>query len=106
MADPTSPTTAVLDAAARAQNLGDLIPIMRQLCETITVGEFLAGAETHDVPASKINTIHELPTDAQVMHNEVFVERDHPAAGQLREPRPAPRFSATPASVGHRATLR
>ena len=37
------------------------------------------------------------------MHNEVFVERDHPAAGRLREPRPAPRFSATPASVGRHA---
>jgi crotonobetainyl-CoA:carnitine CoA-transferase CaiB-like acyl-CoA transferase len=90
-------------AAARAQHLGELILIMRDAAERITVGEFLDGAETHDVPASRINTIHELPTDAQVVHNGVFVERDHPIAGRLREPRPAPRFSATPAAVSRPA---
>jgi formyl-CoA transferase len=30
----------------------------------------------------------------------VFVERAHPVAGMMREPRPAPRFSATPAELG------
>jgi crotonobetainyl-CoA:carnitine CoA-transferase CaiB-like acyl-CoA transferase len=55
------------------------------------------------VPASRINHLHELADDGQVLHNEVFVERDHPVAGRLREPRPAPRFSATPASVADHA---
>ena len=41
--------------------------------------------------------------DAQVVHNAVFVERDHPMAGRVREPRPAPRFSTTPAAVSRPA---
>ena len=32
--------------------------------------------------------------------NRTLVESKHPAAGRLREPRPAPRFGATPARVG------
>ena len=57
------------------------------------------------MPASRINTLADLPTDPQVVNNEVFVERRHPAAGMLREPRPAPRFSATPAVVSRHAPM-
>jgi crotonobetainyl-CoA:carnitine CoA-transferase CaiB-like acyl-CoA transferase len=90
------------NALVRTQNAGELVRMMREAAMATTVEEFLAGAETHDVPASRINHLHELADDGQVLHNEVFVERDHPVAGTLREPRPAPRFSATPATVaGH-----
>ncbi len=86
-------------AMARMQNLGDLIPLMRDFAERTSVDEFMHGAEVHDVPASRVNSLDELPTDPQVVHNEIFVERQHPMAGTIREPRPAPRFSVTPAVV-------
>jgi crotonobetainyl-CoA:carnitine CoA-transferase CaiB-like acyl-CoA transferase len=35
----------------------------------------------------------------QVVANETLMETDHPAAGRLRQTRPAARFSATPASI-------
>jgi crotonobetainyl-CoA:carnitine CoA-transferase CaiB-like acyl-CoA transferase len=87
------------DAGARMRNLADLIPLMRDFAERTSVDEFMLGAEAHDVPASKVNSIDDLPTDPQVVHNEIFVERQHPMAGTIREPRPAPRFSETPATV-------
>jgi crotonobetainyl-CoA:carnitine CoA-transferase CaiB-like acyl-CoA transferase len=40
-----------------------------------------------------------------VVHNQVFVERRHPVAGTMREPRPAPRFSATPVAPGRPAAM-
>ncbi|MEI6497146.1 MAG: CoA transferase [Actinomycetota bacterium] len=90
------------NALARSQHTVELVAAMRGAAGASTLEQFLTGAETHDVPASKINHIHELPHDPQVQHNAIFVEREHPAAGRLREPRPAPRFSATPAEVsGH-----
>ena len=70
-----------------------------------TLDEFLRNAELHDVPTAKTNTLAELPSDQQVVHNQVFVERQHPAAGTVREPRPAPRFSSTPASVSGHAPM-
>jgi crotonobetainyl-CoA:carnitine CoA-transferase CaiB-like acyl-CoA transferase len=90
---------------SRMANVGELIGLMRAAAEATTLGEFEQLAEQHDVPASRINTIAELPTNPQVLNNAVFVERTHATAGTLREPRPAPRFSATPARVAALAPL-
>jgi crotonobetainyl-CoA:carnitine CoA-transferase CaiB-like acyl-CoA transferase len=87
------------DAAARSQHLGELVVLMRDAASATTVEQFMVGSETHDVPAAAIQSLAGLPHDPQVQHNAVFVERDHPVAGRVREPRPAPRFSATPARV-------
>jgi crotonobetainyl-CoA:carnitine CoA-transferase CaiB-like acyl-CoA transferase len=87
-------------AAARMHNLPALAMMMRDFAAATTVEAFMLGAEEFDVPASKINHLADLPTDAQVMHNEVFVERTHPSAGRMREPRPAARFSETPTVIG------
>jgi crotonobetainyl-CoA:carnitine CoA-transferase CaiB-like acyl-CoA transferase len=92
-------------AGARLQHATELVGMMRDLAASTTVEHFLRGAEEHDVPASRINTLAELPADDQVIHNEVFVERRHPSAGMLREPRPAARFSATPAVVSGHAPM-
>jgi crotonobetainyl-CoA:carnitine CoA-transferase CaiB-like acyl-CoA transferase len=86
-------------AASRMQHAVEMVTLLREIAAATTLADFERGAEEHDVPASRINTLAELPNDAQVRHNEIFVERQHPAAGTLREPRPAPRLSATPAVV-------
>lgn len=93
------------NALSRIQNLGELVQLMSEHAAATTVEQFLRGAEQFDVPASRINSLAELPADAQVLHNEVFVERLHPSAGMIREPRSATRFSATPAIVSHHAPL-
>jgi formyl-CoA transferase len=43
-----------------------------------------------------LDDVHAHP---QVVANESLVERDHPVMGKLREPRPATRFSDTPAGA-------
>ena len=58
-----------------------------------------------DVPSGIVRTLDELHEDPQVVHNEVFVESEHPLAGRMREPRPAARFSATPAAPGDPAPV-
>ena len=90
---------------ARMLHIPELVMMLRDYAAATTVEQFMAGADLHDVPASKINSIGELPFDPQVVHNEVFVERCHPHGGMLREPRPAPRFSATPATVSTHAPM-
>lgn len=91
------------NALARTTNAGALVALLREFAAATTVDEFLAGAEEHDVPASAVRTIDDLHDDPQVRHNGVFVEREHPQAGRLREPRPAARMSATPARIGDHA---
>jgi crotonobetainyl-CoA:carnitine CoA-transferase CaiB-like acyl-CoA transferase len=84
----------------RMANLADLIATMRDATGAAAVEPFLEQAFANDVPAAPILTLDDLPADPQIAHNEVFVEREHPQAGRMREPRPAPRFSVTPANVG------
>ena len=56
--------------------------------------------DREDVPSGVVRRLGELHEDPQVVSNQTLVESVHPLAGRLREPRPAPRFGATPAHVG------
>jgi crotonobetainyl-CoA:carnitine CoA-transferase CaiB-like acyl-CoA transferase len=84
---------------ARMMNAKDLGPLLRDACANMDVDTFISAADHYGAPAAPVRSIEQLPDDAQVQHNEIFAVVDHPQAGSLREPRPAPRFSATPAHI-------
>ncbi|MEE2768492.1 MAG: CaiB/BaiF CoA-transferase family protein [Actinomycetota bacterium] len=60
----------------------------------ITVDEALAGLVAEDVPAGPILGSEQVFSDPQVIHNETLATWEHPDLGLIRQPRPAPRFSA------------
>ena len=86
-------------APARMRNGRELGRLFRELATHLTVEQFEAGVAEHDVAGARVVELAELADEPQVVHNEVFVERDHPVAGRVREPRPAARMSATPQRV-------
>ncbi len=94
------------DATARSTNVLEYRAEVKRLADRITVAEFLARAVEHDVPASAINTLATVNDEPQVVHNGVFVEREHPVAGRIREARNAPRFSSTPTTMPGHAPMR
>jgi crotonobetainyl-CoA:carnitine CoA-transferase CaiB-like acyl-CoA transferase len=85
---------------ARTQNASQLVPLMTELNATMDAEDFVRRAQANDVPAASVVRIPDLPSQPQIVNNAVSVEREHPTAGRVREPRPAARFSATPARVG------
>lgn len=93
-------------AAARSQNAGELVKTMKELSSKTKLADFLRVAEEHDLPASPVNTIADLPNDPQIKNNRVFVERTHPVMGKVREVRPAARFSDTELRVSSPAPMR
>ncbi len=94
------------DTLSRMANLDSMAPLLLEAAANTKLADFEQRIAEHDVPGSKITTLDELPEHPQVVHNEVFVERDHPQAGRIREPRPAARMSATPQQVsGHAPAL-
>ncbi|HYD09258.1 MAG TPA: CoA transferase [Acidimicrobiales bacterium] len=93
--DPRFATMAL--RAANAAELGACG--LGQSAKSITVGDFLAACARHDVPAAPIVRLADLPDDPQCIANDLFTVVDHPVAGRLREVRPAPRFSRTPARI-------
>jgi crotonobetainyl-CoA:carnitine CoA-transferase CaiB-like acyl-CoA transferase len=58
------------------------------------------------VPFARLRQLADLPEDPQAIHNQIFQTIDHPTAGLLRETRPAPRFSESPAEpAGYAPTV-
>ncbi len=92
-----------VDVMSRMANTAAMVELLVDAAATCTVADFAARAVEHDVPASKVTTLGEVHDDPQVVHNDVFVERDHPQAGRLREPRAAARMSSTPQRVSAHA---
>ena len=82
-----------------------LVSTMTKHALEANLDDFLRRAEENDVPASRVNTIADLPLDPQIVHNEVFVERSHHAAGNMREVRPAVIFSDTKLRVSRPAPM-
>ncbi|HUP71720.1 MAG TPA: CaiB/BaiF CoA-transferase family protein [Acidimicrobiales bacterium] len=71
----------------------------------LTVAEALERLAAEGVGAVPVLDVKDLPSHPQALCNGTFVERTHPVAGPMREPAPAARFSATPATVGVPAPL-
>ncbi len=85
----------------------------RELYEELVYGEFrkwstreiLARLAAEALPAAPVLSLEEVLADPQVRHNGILVERDHPTAGRIRQPRPAARFDRTPSEPGRLAPL-
>ncbi|MBE7210193.1 MAG: CoA transferase [Gluconacetobacter diazotrophicus] len=60
----------------------------------------LARLEEHGVPCAPVLTRNETIVHPQVAANGLVEEREHPAAGRIRQGRPAARFSGTPQDGG------
>ena len=90
--------------AARGENRQALREVLAKevtrVTATLRVEEAGQRLAAEQVPFARVRRLAELHEDAQVQHNQVFREIEHPVAGRLRDARPAPRFSATPAEPG------
>lgn len=67
---------------------------------TMSMADVSNRMAAEQVPFARVRRLAELHEDSQVQHNGVFREIEHPVAGWLRDARPAPRFSGTPAAAG------
>lgn len=96
------PRFASLDA--RLQHRDALREVMATevaaVAATLPVEDIGRRMAAEQVPFARVRRLAELHEDPQVQHNRLFREIDHPVAGRLRDARPAPLFSATPAEAG------
>jgi crotonobetainyl-CoA:carnitine CoA-transferase CaiB-like acyl-CoA transferase len=95
--DPRFSSTAAL--AANPENFAVLGEMLAEAFQQLDSESILARLAEHDVPAGPVLSPEQVVSDAQVAHNQTLVEWDHPLAGRVRQPRPAARFSVTPATV-------
>jgi len=88
----------------RTQNRPALLEVVRDeilpAAKRLTLAQAAERMREHDVPFARARRLDELRHDAQIEHNAMFRDMEHPIAGHLRDARPAPRFSVTPAAPG------
>lgn len=65
---------------------------------SMTLAEGVEAMEREDIPYGVVLAVEDLAGDAQVVHNALLEEHDHPAMGRIRQPRVPARFGGTPAS--------
>jgi len=85
--------------ALRDENIDDRLGLTQEAIRTRTTAEWMERLEAEDVPCAPVLTRDELVAHPQVAAIGTLVEYDHPAAGRLRQARPAARFEGTPSAV-------
>ena len=93
------------ELAARIQNAVELERAIRDAFRAWPTAEILARMADESLPAAPVLSLEAVLDDPQVRHNALLLEREHPTAGTIRQPRPPVRFDRTPAQAGRLAPL-
>nr|XP_015210071.1 PREDICTED: succinate--hydroxymethylglutarate CoA-transferase isoform X2 [Lepisosteus oculatus] len=76
----------------RVQNRRELLKILSERFSEKKTAEWLQMFEGTGVPYGPINSIQQVFSDPQVIHNDLIMEMNHPSAGKIAVPGPAVRF--------------
>jgi crotonobetainyl-CoA:carnitine CoA-transferase CaiB-like acyl-CoA transferase len=83
-----------IDKPTRRANMSQMFALMAQIAPERTTDEWLALMKQVNVPAMRVNSIHELPDDPQLRASGLIREREHPTEGRYLEVGMPVRFSA------------
>ena len=98
--DSSDPRVATMtDRQENRPQTSDVFRAVHAAAADMPLAEAVEALDRHEVPFGVVLGVEDIATDAQAVHNELFAEHDHPHMGRIRQPRPAPRFSATPAEL-------
>lgn len=86
-------------AAARSENMVDRRRVMSDEIAKWDRDEILARLDREGVPNAPVLARTEVIRNAQAANNAIIETFDHPEFGPIRQPRPAARFSETPAAI-------
>ena len=83
----------------RVRNNTIRLQMTAEVIATRTTEHWLKVLDEHHVPCAPVLSRKELLTHEQIIANELIVTMDQPGLGKVRQPRPAARFSDTPARI-------
>ena len=85
--------------ALRQENIDDRLNLTQDILRTKSSAEWLDRLEAEDVPCAPVLTRSQAIEHPQVAANAIVIETEHPAAGGIRQTRPAAVFSGTPVEI-------
>jgi len=86
-------------SALRQKNIDARLQLTQEALISRSTADWLERLTAAGVPCAPVLTRNEVIRHPQVQQMEIVVETEHPAAGRLRQSRPAARFSRTPAVI-------
>jgi crotonobetainyl-CoA:carnitine CoA-transferase CaiB-like acyl-CoA transferase len=89
--------------ALRQKNINARLQLTQEALISRPSGEALERLTNAGVPCAPVLTRNQVIRHPHVQQMEIVIETEHPAAGRLRQSRPAARFSRTPADIRHGA---
>ena len=87
------------DRQRHKEQASDVFRAVHAAAAAKPLAEAVEALDRHQVPFGVVLGVEDVAADPQAVHNQLFTEHDHPAMGRVRQPRPAARFSATPAEL-------
>ena len=98
--DSSDPRVATMrDRQRHKEQASKVFRAVHAAAAAMTVAEAEQALDRHEVPFGIVLGVEDVAAEAQAVHNQLFTEHDHPVMGRVRQPRPAARFSATPAEL-------
>ncbi len=98
--DSSDPRVATMrDRQRHKEQTSKVFRAVHATAAAMTVAEAEQALDRHEVPFGIVLGVEDVAAEAQAVHNQLFTEHDHPVMGRVRQPRPAARFSATPAEL-------
>ncbi len=86
-------------SALRQKNIDARLQVTQDALIARSTADWLERLTAAGVPCAPVLTRNEVIRHPQVQQMEIVIETEHPAAGCLRQSRPAARFSRTPAVI-------
>jgi crotonobetainyl-CoA:carnitine CoA-transferase CaiB-like acyl-CoA transferase len=86
-------------SALRQKHIDARLQLTQDALIARSTAEWLERLTAAEVPCAPVLTRSEVIRHPQVQQMEIVIETEHPAAGRLRQSRPAARFSRTPAVI-------
>jgi crotonobetainyl-CoA:carnitine CoA-transferase CaiB-like acyl-CoA transferase len=87
-------------ARGRPENFAKLGELLAAEFRKWSTAEILERMLAEQVPAGPVHSLEAMVQDPQILHNQAYLEREHPTAGTIRQPRVPARFDKTPAEPG------
>ena len=84
----------------RSANAAERLTLVGEVLRGGASRRWLDALDAADVPCAPVLRKGEVAADAQVQHNRLIETLAQPGLGDVRQPRPAARFEATPAAIG------
>ena len=83
----------------RVKYVKERLQMTAEVIATRSTEHWMKVLDEHHVPSAPVLTRKELLTHEQIIANESIEEMEQPGLGRVRQPRPAARFSNTPAMI-------